>query len=519
MSFSGMDAMRPSTTRDRIVLLGARGVGKNSLRHQYANGVFGHIKKEFRRVPSRKVVTAGGRTVTVEVESIRYLNENGRHAILDNLKDTDTFLIVYSVTSRASFEAAVECYGWIHWLYWSSRPGSSGQSQVPVILVGNKNDLEGWREVSIGDGRKMARELGIRFLELTARDQSGVKKLFHQAIQTSRQRKDAFSEHQTTDVPPVTAASSVTPPTSHKKASLRSSRSRLSRLTNWRRSMSSSRLEYVPGWDHKTDYGKNELQEGLVAATKANDPQMFRSYAQAGAQLDGRAMGEKGSVVHIAAAAGHLQVLDVIIEREAGINLPDLDGIPPLQLAAVNGHYQCVNLLLQNGGDIDQTSSRYGTALSAAASRGHVDIVRLLLYMGAEVEVEASPFGNMMQRLSRTFDASIVQFLHEPDDDTTTSSSLDERPSQEALSQDVSGVTTPNGSLDMQLTKIEEVEDMLEGDSIYHDFGPERDAAIPYSQESESFEIDFTKHDWVVSKVSDCTNDLHTASSAPILIR
>ncbi|CAH0027819.1 unnamed protein product [Clonostachys rhizophaga] len=513
-----MDAMRPSTPQDRIVLLGARGVGKNSLRHQYSDGVFGHIKKEFRHVPCRKIVTAAGQTGLVEVESIRYLNENGRHEILNNLKYTDTFLIVYSVTSRTSFEAAVECYGWIHWLFWSSRPGSPDQSQVPVMLVGNKNDLEGWREVSIGEGRKMARELGIGFCEVTARDPSGVKKLFHQAIQTSRQQKDGFPERQTADVSPVASTSSITPPTSHKKASLRSSRSRLSRLTTWRRSISSSRKAYVPGWDPKTDYGKNELQEGLVAAAKANDPHTFRSYAQAGAQLDGRAMGEKGSVVHIAAAAGHLQVLEVIIQREAGINLPDLDGIPPLQLAAVNGHHQCVNLLLQNGGDIDQTSPRYGTALSAAASRGHVDIVRLLLFMGAEVEVEASPFGNMMQRLSRTFDASIVQFLHEPDDDATTSSSLGEVPSHEALSRDVSGVTTPTGSLDMQLTKIEEVEDMVEGDSISREHIPAKDAVIRYSQESDSFEIDFANHDWVASKVSDYANDLHTARSSPIHI-
>ncbi|CAI6094861.1 unnamed protein product [Clonostachys chloroleuca] len=414
--------MRPSTPQDRIVLLGARGVGKNSLRHQYSDGVFGHIKKEFRHVPCRKIVTTGGQTGLVEVESIRYLNENGRHEILDNLKYTDTFLIVYSVTSRTSFEAAVECYGWIHWLFWSSRPASPNQSQVPVMLVGNKNDLEGWREA------------------------------------------------------------------------------------------------YVPGWDPKTDYGKNELQEGLVAAAKANDPHKFRSYAQAGAQLDGRAMGEKGSVVHIAAAAGHLQVLEVIIQREAGINLPDLDGIPPLQLAAVNGHYECVNVLLQNGGDIDQTSPRYGTALSAAASRGHVDIVRLLLFMGAEVEVQASPFGNMMQRLSRTFDASIVQFLHEPDDDATTSSSIGEGQSQEELSRDVSGVTTPTGSLDMQLTKIEEVEDMVEGDSISREHIPKKDAAIRYSQESDSFEIDFANHDWVASKVSDYSNDLYTARSSPLRI-
>ncbi|KAK7216899.1 hypothetical protein V2G26_004902 [Clonostachys chloroleuca] len=211
MSFCDMDAMRPSTPQDRIVLLGARGVGKNSLRHQYSDGVFGHIKKEFRHVPCRKIVTTGGQTGLVEVESIRYLNENGRHEILDNLKYTDTFLIVYSVTSRTSFEAAVECYGWIHWLFWSSRPASPNQSQVPVMLVGNKNDLEGWREVSIGEGRKMARELGIGFCELTARDPSSVKKLFHQAIQTSRQQKDSFPERQKADVSPIASTSSITP--------------------------------------------------------------------------------------------------------------------------------------------------------------------------------------------------------------------------------------------------------------------------------------------------------------------
>ncbi|KAK8029464.1 Protein ras-2 [Apiospora rasikravindrae] len=50
------------------------------------------------------------------------------------------------------------------------------------MLIGNKKDLKGKREVSAQDGRALADELGCKFLETSAKDYQAVEGVFHDSI-------------------------------------------------------------------------------------------------------------------------------------------------------------------------------------------------------------------------------------------------------------------------------------------------------------------------------------------------
>ncbi|VFV24527.1 ras-related protein rap-2a precursor [Lynx pardinus] len=54
--------------------------------------------------------------------------------------------------------------------------------KVPVILVGNKVDLESEREVSSNEGRALAEEWGCPFMETSAKSKTMVDELFAEIV-------------------------------------------------------------------------------------------------------------------------------------------------------------------------------------------------------------------------------------------------------------------------------------------------------------------------------------------------
>lgn len=54
--------------------------------------------------------------------------------------------------------------------------------KVPVILVGNKVDLESEREVSSSEGRALAEEWGCPFMETSAKSKTMVDELFAEIV-------------------------------------------------------------------------------------------------------------------------------------------------------------------------------------------------------------------------------------------------------------------------------------------------------------------------------------------------
>lgn len=54
--------------------------------------------------------------------------------------------------------------------------------KVPLILVGNKVDLESEREVAGSDGRALAQEWGCPFIETSAKSKTMVDELFAEIV-------------------------------------------------------------------------------------------------------------------------------------------------------------------------------------------------------------------------------------------------------------------------------------------------------------------------------------------------
>jgi Ras-related protein Rab-6A len=95
--------------------------------------------------------------------------ERFRSLIPSYIRDSSVAVVVYDVTSRASFDSVPR---------WVQEVRAERGSDVVVFVVGNKTDLVERRQVSIEEGDARARELGVSFVETSAKAGFNVKALF-----------------------------------------------------------------------------------------------------------------------------------------------------------------------------------------------------------------------------------------------------------------------------------------------------------------------------------------------------
>ncbi|KAF7538012.1 hypothetical protein G7Z17_g12720 [Cylindrodendrum hubeiense] len=130
-------------------------------------------------------------------------------------RDFDAFLILYSISSRTSFnKVKVFRDEMLAARTPAPKPRRAGNKRdkpmseaeqqmrtaVPTILVGNKNDLENKREVSFQEGEALARELGIVFMESTATDREVIMKPIEELVRQLRKWSDDIKELQAREV-------------------------------------------------------------------------------------------------------------------------------------------------------------------------------------------------------------------------------------------------------------------------------------------------------------------------------
>ena len=107
------------------------------------------------------------------------------------------------------------------------------------------------------------------------------------------------------------------------------------------------------------------------------------------------------TAIHIAAAFGHLDIVKLLTERGANLDLGDKHGRTPFFLACSNGNIETARFLLQKMTETERKSINAAmtdgrTPLSKAAGRGHVEVVKMLLE-----KVEAASGVNVQETAQR----------------------------------------------------------------------------------------------------------------------
>ena len=104
-------------------------------------------------------------------------------------------------------------------------------------------------------------------------------------------------------------------------------------------------------------------------------------------KIDGKVI-EGCTPLWAASLAGHLDVVKLLIERNAEVDCRTSTNSTPLRSAAFRGHLDIVRFLVENGADINVRNDGDNTPLMVACYRGHAAVVSYLIAHGARLNLQ-----------------------------------------------------------------------------------------------------------------------------------
>ncbi|XP_076435823.1 ras-related protein Rap-2c-like [Babylonia areolata] len=157
----------------KVVVLGSGGVGKSALTVKFVSGTFmekydptieDFYRKEIEVDSAPSVLEILDTAGTEQFASMRDLY----------IRNGQGFVVVFSITSLQTFQDIKTMREQIQRV--------KGQERIPLILVGNKVDLESQREVPASEGMGLAQRWSCPYLETSAKCTQNVNELFIEIV-------------------------------------------------------------------------------------------------------------------------------------------------------------------------------------------------------------------------------------------------------------------------------------------------------------------------------------------------
>ena len=157
----------------KIVLIGDSSVGKTNIFSKYLNDEFDPDSK------ATVGVEFGTKDFKIEEKLVKVQiwdtagQERYRSITNAYYKGAKGCLLVYDITNKSSFESLDR---------WLDELKNNGDDDVSIMLVGNKNDLDSDRAISLEDGKKFAEFRKMAFIETSALNGDNIEKAFSELI-------------------------------------------------------------------------------------------------------------------------------------------------------------------------------------------------------------------------------------------------------------------------------------------------------------------------------------------------
>merc|ERR1719486_940185 len=172
-----MHASRPENSglpEYRLVVLGGGGVGKSTLTIRFLTDNFldeydPTIEDSYRK----QICLDGGKPVLLDI--LDTAGQDEFRSMRDQwIRTGDGFLLVYSIISADTFHEIQKLHE--HILH------SKDLETAPIVVVGNKCDLDAERQVTAQQGKDLAELWGVPFFEASAKTKKNNRVCFYEVV-------------------------------------------------------------------------------------------------------------------------------------------------------------------------------------------------------------------------------------------------------------------------------------------------------------------------------------------------
>ena len=168
-----------SQTCRKLAVVGSGGVGKSALTLRLVKQTFCEQYDPTIEDSYRKQVEIDGQTSLLEIFDTAGQEELS--ALRDQaLRAAEGFLVVFSLTERESFKGLEELRQSIY--------RAKDSEKVPLVVVGNKCDLEEQREVEESDASALAEQWKVPYFSASAKVPENVEESFFELVREVRRQ-------------------------------------------------------------------------------------------------------------------------------------------------------------------------------------------------------------------------------------------------------------------------------------------------------------------------------------------
>lgn len=175
---SGQSDARSSCSQCyKLVVVGGGGVGKSALTIQFIQSYF--VTDYDPTIEDSYTKQCIVDDVVARLDILDTAGQEEFSAMREQyMRSGEGFLLVFSVTDRSSFDEIYKFHKQILRV--------KDREEFPMILVGNKADLEQQRAVTSEEGLELARHLNIKYVEASAKLRMNVDAAFHELVRIVR---------------------------------------------------------------------------------------------------------------------------------------------------------------------------------------------------------------------------------------------------------------------------------------------------------------------------------------------
>ncbi|XP_062403974.1 EF-hand calcium-binding domain-containing protein 4B [Sardina pilchardus] len=169
----------------KIVLVGNSSVGKTSLLRRFCNDSFHPGTSATVGIDySVKTITVDGSQVALQMWDTAG-QERYRSITKQFFRKADGVVVMYDITAQQTFTAVRQ---------WLTSVQEGAGEDIPIMLLANKTDLEGKREVQECMGESLAKELQLIFYECSARSGHSVTEAMVHLARLLKDQEDREKE-------------------------------------------------------------------------------------------------------------------------------------------------------------------------------------------------------------------------------------------------------------------------------------------------------------------------------------